>query len=79
MKSARLPPEESKEAAADTQLLLVSARLVAEAGRFHLMVASSAAWIAPGAQGDRKDRLSTKHVGAGGGSALAATTAIDSK
>ena len=79
MKSARLPPEEAKEAVAGTQLLLVLAGLVAETGRFPLIVASSAAWIAPGAQGDRKDRLSTKHVGAGGGSALAATTAIDSK
>ena len=63
--ASKEPTEEAKEAAAGTQLSLVSARLVAETGRFPLIFASSAAWIAPGTQRDRKDRLSTKHVGAG--------------
>ena len=62
--ASKEPTEEAKEAAA---------------GRFPLIVASSAAWIAPGAQDDRKHRLSTKHEGAGARSAPAATTAIDSK
>ena len=76
--ASKEPTEEAKEAAAGKQLLLVVAWVVAETGGFPLIVAFSAAWIAPGAQGDRKDRLSTKHERAGGGSAQAATTAIDS-